>query len=404
VLQEPNMTTRPSAENMPSSSPRPRLESVDILRGLVMVLMVVDHARDFFTNFGFDPTDLSRTTPGLFLTRWVTHFCAPVFAFLAGTGAYLSGARGKSRGEFASFLLTRGLWLVLLELTVVNFGLIFNPRPTTLYLLVFWSIGCSLIVLAGLIYLPTWLVGAIGVAMIAGHNLADGLRPETLGPLRPLLFILHQQGPIVGLPGPVLFVVYPLIPWIGVTAAGYAFGALLLLRPTERRQRLLTLGLGLSAAFFVLRWLNFYGDPRPWSPQASPLFSVFSFLNCQKYPPSLLFLLMTLGPAITLLACVEQARRPLGRMLVTLGRVPLFFFVAHFYVVHALAVVVAAVRGVSTGWLFPSAFPIFPPAESAFSLPVAYLVSAVVIALLYAPCRWLAELKRTNRSHWLSYF
>lgn len=393
----------PAAE-APRSAP-PRLDSVDLVRGVVMVLMVLDHTRDFFSGNAFDPTDLERTTPALFLTRWVTHFCAPVFAFLAGTGAYLSGARGKSRDELAWFLVTRGLWLIFLEQTVVKFGLLFHPAPNAFFALVFWSIGWSLVVLAGLIYLPTVVVGAIGVLMIATHNLADGLRADSFGSLAPLFLILHQPGPIGRPPGLVLFIMYPLIPWVGVTAAGYAFGALLTEEPTRRRKTVLSLGAALTAAFFLLRALNVYGDPRPWSPQRSPLFTVLSFLNCQKYPPSLLFLLMTLGPAIMLLALVDNDR-PAGimrRSLVTLGRVPLFFYIAQWYVIHGLAVLVATARGVPAGWLFQPLPPGAVPPESAFGLPATYLAWAVVIALLYPLCHWFAGVKKRSRNRWLSY-
>jgi uncharacterized membrane protein len=239
--------------------------------------------------------------------------------------------------------------------------------------------------------------------MIASHNLADGIKPDDFGSLRWLWIVLHQQAPIGSPPGLFLFVVYPLIPWIGVTAAGYAFGSLLLLEPVQRRKTLLALGLGLSAAFVVLRASNLYGDPNPWSPQRSALLTALSFLNCQKYPPSLLFLLMTLGPAIAALAVLDRVPPAFGRPLITLGRVPLFYFVLQWYVIHSLALLVAWVRGVPTGWLFSSSGPPSPPPESQFSLPTTYLVWVVVLLIMYPLCRWFANVKRRSRNPWLSY-
>ena len=294
------------------ASARPRLDSVDLLRGLVIVIMALDHARDFFTSARFDPTDLTQTTAPLFLTRWITHFCAPVFVFLAGTSAYLYQARGKSPREASWFLLTRGLWLVVLEWTVIRWAWMFNFNYTSelLFVQVIWVIGVSMIVLAGLVHLPLGAVAALGIAMIAGHNLLDGVAPESLGRWAPLWILLHVQAPIPLRGDQVFFVIYPLVPWIGVMAAGYAFGRLLHRPAEERRRMLLRLGGGLTIAFLALRALNGYGDPAPWSVQESAGRTVLSFLNTTKYPPSLLFLLMALGPAIALLPLLERLRGP----------------------------------------------------------------------------------------------
>jgi uncharacterized membrane protein len=396
-------TPAPAFGQEQQASARLRLDSVDLLRGLVIVIMALDHARDFFTAVRFEATDLTQTTAALFLTRWITHFCAPVFVFLAGTSAFLYQARGRSRGEVSRFLLTRGLWLVLLEWTLVRWAWMFNFNYTTevLFVQVIWVIGVSMIVLAGLIHLPLGAVAAIGIGMIAGHNLLDGVSPESLGRWAPLWILLHAQAPIPLRGDQVLFVIYPLVPWIGVMAAGYAFGSLLLWPADERRRLLLRLGCGLTLGFLVLRAANVYGDPAPWSPQASAGRTVLSFLNTTKYPPSLLFLLMTLGPAIALLPLRERLRGPLARAVRVYGRVPLFFYVLHLALIHALAIGVAALAGFDPRrfrhvWMF------LPP-DWGYGLPVVYLVWAAVVLALYPACRWFAGVKARRREAWLSY-
>jgi uncharacterized membrane protein len=388
-------------ERQPSG--RVRLDSVDLLRGLVIGIMALDHVRDYFTSARFDPTDLTQTTAALFLTRWITHFCAPVFVFLAGTSAFLLLARGRSRGEVSRFLVTRGLWLVVLELTVVRWAWTFNFNYTSelLFVQVIWVLGVSMIVLAGLIHLPVAWVAVVGIAMMAGHNLLDGISPESLGTWGPLWTVLHVQAPIPLGGNQVFFVVYPLIPWIGVMAAGYAFGTLLLKPETERRRALILLGGGLTLAFVVLRALNVYGDPAPWSAQGSTERTILSFLNTTKYPPSLLFLLMTLGPAIAALAWLERARGPVARALIVFGRVPLFFYVAHLYLIHALALVVGTAAGFD-----PRSFLhvwMSLPDGWGYGLAVVYVVWVGVVVALYPACRWFAGVKARRREAWLSY-
>ena len=382
---------------------RSRLDSVDLLRGLVIVIMALDHARDFFTSVRFEATDLTRTTAALFFTRWITHFCAPAFVFLAGTSAFLYGARGKPPAEVSRFLLTRGLWLVVLEWTVVRLAWEFNLDYSAdlLFVQVIWVIGVSMIVLAGLIHLPLAAVATVGIIMIAGHNLLDGVTPESLGPWAPLWILLHVQAPIPLGGDQVLFVIYPLVPWIGVMAAGYAFGVLLQRPPEERRRLLLRLGLGLTAAILVVRALNVYGDPSPWSVQSSPGRTVLSFLNTTKYPPSLQFLLMTLGPAIALLPLFERLGGPLARAITVFGRVPLFFYVLHLFLIHALALLVGTLAGFD-----PRSFLrvwLFLPEGWGYGLPVVYLVWAGVVLALYPACRWFAGVKARRRDAWLSY-
>jgi uncharacterized membrane protein len=383
---------------------RVRLDSVDLLRGLVMVIMALDHTRDYFTAARFDPTDLTRTSAALFFTRWITHFCAPVFVFLAGTGAYLSLARGKSRRDLAWFLVTRGLWLIVLEFTVVRLAWAFNLNYSGgLFVQVIWALGVSMIALAGLIFLPRVAIAVIGLLMVAGHNLLDSIRPEALGPFATLWMVLHVQAPITLAGGYRVFIAYPLVPWIGVMALGYVFGVVLLHPEVERRRILLRLGAGLTLGFVVLRALNFYGDPRPWTAQTSGLYTLLSFVNTTKYPPSLLFLMMTLGPAIMALAWLERWRGAVARFFLVFGRVPLFFYILHLFLIHALALGVGALVGHP-----PASFMVEPflegmPKDWGYGLPVVYLVWAMVVLALYPVCRWFAELKARRREAWLSY-
>jgi uncharacterized membrane protein len=388
-------------------APSRRVDAVDVLRGAVMVLMVLDHTRDYFGNAAINPTDLSQSSPALFMTRWVTHFCAPVFAFLAGTGAYLAGSRGRPRGELAAFLATRGLWLIFLELTVVRLGLFFDPVNAPVILTVLWSIGASFVVLAGLVFLPSRVVGALGVLVIATHGLAGGLLPGSEAPaaLRAAGALLLQRG-LLPLPAGITVVVaYPLIPWFGVVAAGYGFGEVIQLEPEPRRRLMWITGVAMIAAFVILRASGVYGEPDPWETFGSPLLTALSFLNCTKQPPSLLFVLMTLGPAITALAVIDGVgvRGPVGRALVTLGRVPLFYFLLQWYVIHPLAILAGLVRGLPVAWQFSAAALGPPPAGWALSLPGIYIAWLVVLVVLYIPCRWFAGVKARHPGGWLSY-
>ena len=394
-----------------------RVDAVDILRGAVMVLMVVDHTRDFFGNAAINPTDLALASPALFLTRWVTHFCAPVFAFLAGTGAYLAGSRGRSRGDLAAFLASRGVWLIFLELTVVRLGLFFDPVNAPVILTVLWSIGASFVVLAGLVFLPSRVVGALGVLLIATHGVAGGLLPASGTPAAsPAAGALLLRPGSLPLPGGVnVLVGYPLLPWLGVVAAGYGFGEVIRLEPERRRRVMWITGIAMTAAFVILRAWGVFGEPRPWITQATPLLTGLSFVNCTKQPPSLLFVLMTLGPAIAALAVFDRVgiRSPLGRTvgicgpvgrtLVTFGRVPLFYYLLQWYVIHGLAVLAGLVRGLPVAWLFSPAALGPPPEGWALGLPGVYAAWAVVLAVLYIPCRWFAGVKARHPGGWLSY-
>ena len=381
---------------------RPRVDCVDLLRGAVMVLMALDHVRDFFSNSAFtlDPSDLSRTTPALFATRWVTHFCAPVFVFLAGTAAFLSETRGKTKRSLSKFLLTRGLFLVILDPTVIRHSWIWDANWQFTFGQVIWAIGWSMIALAGLIHLPRWAVAAFGIGMVVSHNLLDGITPEQLGAWGGLWKLLHVQAPVEPLPGVTFFVAYPLIPWIGVMAAGYAFGGMLQGDAGQRRRRLLTLGLAMTVFFVVLRAINLYGDPSPWSSQKDAMFTFLSFINCTKYPPSLSYLLMTLGPAITAMAIFDRSLGAVGGVLVIFGRVPMFFYLIHAPFAHVLAAVAALSRYGPQAWNIDA---FNPPADYGYSLPIVYLVWAGIVLVLYVPCRWYAGVKQRRHDWWLSY-
>jgi uncharacterized membrane protein len=377
---------------------RRRVDHVDLLRGLVMVIMVLDHVRAYFTGAHFDPTDLTRTTPALFATRWITHYCAPTFVFLAGASAWIAGTR-RTRGELARFLLSRGVWLVFLELTVITFAWYF----TTAWSLgavaqVIWAIGLSMVALAGLIYLPRAAIATIALTMILGHNLLDAVTPERFGALAPLWRLLHVSGPLGIVP---ILGLYPLVPWIGVMAIGYLAGPVVFSPNPRDARRLLQAGAVLVAGFVVLRWLDVYGDPHPRFLHGGTALTAMSFLNLTKYPPSLLYLLMTLGPALLALAWLRRARGPVAEVLVTFGRVPFLFYVAHLYLVHALAVGAGVLQGFPASAM-RTVFLRLPP-EYGFGLPVVYLVWLGVVAALYPLCRRYAALKARSRAWWLSY-
>ncbi len=380
-----------------------RLESVDVVRGVIMILMALDHTRDFFGQTSFSPTNPTQTTIPLFFTRWVTHFCAPVFFLLTGTGAYLS-LRRKSKAELSRFLFTRGLWLIFLELTLFRcLGLQFNFDYRLTLLDVLWALGWAMIVLSALVRLPTPLVTAIGVVMIAGHNLLDPIRSSNR-----VWTILHSLNFIVANPQHSVFVAYVLIPWVGVTAAGYGLGQIYSWPSDRRRTFLLRAGLGVTAAFLILRGINIYGDPVRWSTQKSAAFTALSFLNTNKYPPSLLFLLMTLGPALLFLWAVDGGTPQFLRPALVLGKVPMFYYLLHFPLIHLLAVVVCYARYGQAHWMFESPsidkFPITPPPGWGFSLPIIYLIWVSVVLVLYPFCRWFAALKQRRSDVWLSYF
>lgn len=399
-----------------------RFDSVDLLRGLVMVIMLLDHTREYVHNEALhsSPTDLSKTTVALFLTRWITHICAPTFVFLAGTSIYFQKMRGKSPAELSKFLVKRGLWLIFLEFTLIRFSLFFNFDYSFFGLAeVIWIFGVSMIILAGLIYLPVRVAAIFGIVMIALHNLLDGFQvpPATSMASTPapdfwqtLWLFLHQPG-FVPLFGSVkMFVAYPIIPWVGVIAAGYALGAVYTWDAERRRKFLLKIGFALTILFFVIRAINIYGDPQIWSVQTNPVFTVLSFFNTTKYPASLLFLLMTLGPALMILAWTDKINENsekgiLSRIFITFGRVPLFYFILQMFVAHGFGLLLSLLAGKSVGYLFfnfPASSTDAPP-DAGFDLWVVYAAWFAGLLLLYPLCRWYGKIKLKRRGFPFNY-
>lgn len=384
------------------TSNRARLESIDVLRGVIMIIMAIDHTRDFFGVPGQNPTDLANTTAALFFTRWVSHICAPVFFLLTGTGAYLAGRR-RSPGQLSRFLVTRGLWLIFLEVVLVRcFVYQFNIDYRMTMLVVLWALGWAMITLSVLVRLPVFVVTAFGVLLIVGHNLLDSVTSAS-----PLWSILHAPGFALNTPEHVVFVAYPLIPWIGVTALGYSLGQVYDWDSDRRRSFLLRLGLALILVFLLIRGLNTYGDPTPWMRQEAAEFTVLSFLNTTKYPPSLLFLLMTLGPALIFLWSVDRGTPRILRLALVIGKVPLFYYVLHFQLIHVLAAATCYVRYGSARWMFESSdlanYPFTAPPDWGYSLPVIFVVWALIVVAMYPLCRWFATLKQRRSDVWLSY-
>ena len=383
-----------------------RIQAIDLVRGLIIVVMALDHVHDFFGDLSVQPTNLAATTAPLFFTRWITHICAPVFALLTGTGAYLALGR-LTKLQLSRFLLSRGLWLMFLELVVMRFALTFNFDYHTTIITVLWSLGWGMLTLAGLIWLPLWAIIVFGAALVVGHNALDGIAAQSFGRLAPLWTVLHQPGIVINTGRSVVFVSYVLIPWIGVTALGYALGAIYHWGAERRQRLLLQAGIGLVIAFAGLRFLNVYGDPTRWSHYPGTLWTLMSFLNTTKYPPSLLFLLMTLGPALLLLRIAESAASPAWRPFSIIGRVPLFFYVLHFFLIHLLAVASSDVRYGKVEEMFQAPdlghFPFSQPPGWDMGLVTVYLLWIAVVAIMYPLCRWYAEVKRTHANRWLSY-
>jgi uncharacterized membrane protein len=367
-----------------------RIVSVDVLRGLVMAVMALDHTRDFFSNTGFNPRDV--TEPALFLTRWVTHICAPTFIFLAGLSAFLYG-RGRKVRDLSRFLLIRGLWLILIDFTLIKFGWRFEFDLFRMTGGIIFVIGISMIALAALVWLPRWVIAGLTLIMIAGHNLLDSIRADELGGASWAWHLLHEPGRIYLGDGAPLYVLYPLIPWIGVMAAGYLLGPVMQLDARPRQRVLFQLGAAITLGFIILRATNLYGDPASWMVQETWLGTLLSFLNCEKYPPSLLYLMMTLGPALMLLAAFEHAQGSFARILAVFGQVPFSYYVIHIYLIHLLAVATAFAM---TGDLVRTP-------EIGLSLGGVYLVWLLVLVLLYPVCRWFSELKSSRRGWWWSY-
>jgi uncharacterized membrane protein len=376
-----------------------------------MIVMALDHVRDFFHlgAMSFSPTDLSQTTLTLFLTRWITHFCMPTFMFTAGLGAFFFG-RSHTKRQLSQFLGTRGLWFILLELTVMQLAYNFNlSLRYTILLLILWIFGICMIAMAALIHLPVRWLAMLSVAVLVFHNCLDGIQAAQFGSGAWVWNLLHQPG-VFPVAGTSVLVPYTFVPWIAVMAAGFCFGQVFLLEPAQRRRIMLRMGIALTVGFVLVRAVNLYGDPAPWARQKSAVFTVLSFLNCTKYPASLEFLLMTLGPGLLVLAYLDQRSFKASNPLIVFGRVPMFYFILHFYLIHALAVLAAWLRyGTAAARFTFSPLPsmggpakLFPSAFG-YSLWVVYGVWMLVVVSLYPLCRWFAKVKATRRDWWLSY-
>ena len=391
------------------TSTKVRITSIDFLRGAIMIIMALDHVRDylFFGSFYFDPLDLTKTSGALFFTRWITHFCAPIFLLLAGTSAYLIGQK-KTKKELSIFLVKRGIWLILLEMIVTNFGWNFNITFPMFFFITIWALGLGMIILAGLIYLPKRVILALSLVVIFGHNLLDGIHfpPNTLAEFgwslvhEQQFFMWHNE---------VLLVGYPIVPLFAVMSLGYCLGELYTSGyDAERRKKILiTLGGAALILFIVLRWINVYGDPVKWSAQKDGFFTLLSFINVNKYPFSLLYVLLTIGSALLFLGFTERLQNGVVKMVSVYGRVPMFYYLIHIYVIHLIALIASAV---TTGqdwhiWLLKQ--PVWFTTDLkgyGFSLPVSYLVWIAIVVGLYPLCKRYDRYKQSNKDKWwLSY-
>ncbi|MBC7827504.1 MAG: DUF1624 domain-containing protein [Chitinophagaceae bacterium] len=381
-----------------------RIESIDLLRGIVMIIMALDHVRQYFhaDSLRFEPTDLEQTNVALFFTRWITHFCAPVFVFLAGTAAFLSGQR-KTKRQLSIFLLKRGAWLIIAELTLVNFAWSFNPNLYYIGLQVIWALAISMIALAMMIHLPVKWILTLGGIIVAGHNLLDSIHFNGF-----LWSALHET--TIFKLGKDHFVrtAYPVLPWVGLIALGYCFGKLYSpgFDKATRKKWLLILGSSAIGLFILLRFINVYGDMVHWSEQHSIVYTLLSFLNTTKYPPSFLFLLMTIGPSLLFLAFAEKKYSQFEKAIIRIGRVPFFYYLLHLYLIHLLAMLAAQLSGYSWSDMILVRRTRFDPQLKGygFSLGVTYLVWIAVVLLLYPICKWYDEYKIKHKEKWwLSY-
>ena len=388
---------------------QPRIEAIDLLRGTVMIIMALDHVRDYFHRdaFVFQPEDLGRTNVVLFFTRWITHFCAPVFVFLAGTAAYLYGSK-RSTKELSVFLFTRGLWLLFVELFILSFFRTFNPAYTYVHLQVIWVIGLSMMILSAAIYLNKHVLLLCGLLMILSHNLLDSLHVTGTGSLGFVWSLLHEPGHFL-FGNFSIYVHYPLIPWAGVMMIGFCFGQLYTRRDHQKKRKNILRWLGATAIglFIILRSGNFYGDAAHWSVQNKFSFSLLSFLNVTKYPPSLLYLLLTLGPAMIFLSLAEKPLNTIKKQVAVIGRVPMFYYLAHILLIHVFATIAAYLSGYKLSDMVLSTSVQAAPLLKGygFNLFTVYLVWAGLVIFLYPFCKWFDDYKRTHlpAKKWLSY-
>jgi uncharacterized membrane protein len=394
---------------------KPRVLSIDVLRGIIMVLMALDHVRDFFFkaslksagSVAMDPTNMATTTPGLFFTRWITHFCAPVFVFLAGTSIFLI-SRKKSKKELSQFLIKRGCWLLFVEIAVISLAWTLNPFYNVIILQVIWAIGISMIVIGLLVYLPAKFLLALGLIIVLGHNC---LQYPSFASLKgniwfDLLYFTNFSTYNI-FQNHMVLIVYSFLPWTGVMLLGFYFGKLYDadMEAFRRRKILIVLGSAIIALFFLLRIINIYGDPLPWSAQPrGAIYTVLSFLNTNKYPPSLEYLCMTLGPAMLMLAFLEKIQNRFISILNIFGRVPMFYYILHLYLIHLIGVIVFYASGFSSKDIITPASPFyFRPPGLGFSLVGVYIIWIIVVLVLFPLCKWYNRYKSTHKSWWLSY-
>ena len=384
-----------------------RLTSIDLLRGLVMIIMALDHSRDFLhtTAWTDDPLNLQTTTTLLFFTRWITHFCAPVFVFLAGSSIYFQALR-KTKKELSLFLLKRGLWLLFVEIVIINFAFSFDVHYAIIGLQTIWSIGISMMVMAAIIWLPFKAVFAVALLIVLGHNGLDFYEKGAGNNVSVLYTFLHRPGMFPINATHRVVVLYPFLSWVGLMAMGYCFGRLFMqYQGAARRQVLLRLGIMLVCFFVILRALNIYGNPEPWATQPTFLKTILSFIDVHKYPPSLLFMCITIGPALLFLAAVEGAKNKLADIITVYGRVPFFYYVLHFFTLHIVTAAFFFLSGhtVADMQTLPAGLPLFIVPGQGYSLWVVYMVWLGVVAALYPLCKWFSRYKQTHKQWWVSY-
>ena len=386
-----------------------RITSVDLLRGLVMIIMALDHTREFFHSAALtsNPLDLNTTTPVLFFTRWITHFCAPVFVFLSGTSAYLQSAR-KSKKELSLFLITRGLWLILAEITIVNLVFSFDITFSAIALEVIWAIGVSMLILGLVIWLPFEIILFIGLLIVLGHNSLDFYEKKQTGQLSAGYNLLHRVGVHQLSADHTVLILYPFLPWAGVMMLGYCLGKVMRNTDTRYRKRFLVItGLSTIGLFIILRFINIYGDPFSWSKQGNGLYTFLSFVNSTKYPPSLFFVSMTIGPSLLFLAWSDNIQNGFTKIVSVYGRVPFFYFVIHFFLIHLFSTITYFMRGHSfaedaADTLTP--FIKFIKAGEGVQLRYVYLIWLSIVIIMYPLCKWYDKYRSAHKEKkWLSY-
>jgi uncharacterized membrane protein len=386
-----------------------RIQSIDILRGVIMLIMALDHVRDFFHLGGLtsDPTNMATTTPILFFTRWITHFCAPIFVFLSGVSIYLAGMR-RTKSELSGFLIKRGIWLIFVEVILITFALTLNPLFNAFVLQVIWAIGFSMIIMGLLIWVPVRAIGLMGLLLIIGHDILTTLKlpPNSTQDELMKIFFTARGTVFVLDKNHFVFDLYAVLPWTGVMMLGYFFGTLYRsdYKPASRKTFLLYSSAAIFIIFVVLRFINAYGDPQPWIVQKNEIFTLMSFFNVSKYPPSLIFCCLTLSVGLFVLAITENVSGKLAAFFKIYGSVPFFYYVLHFYLIRTLTIIVFFAQGFKTSQIVTPNVPfLFEPQGMGFNLAGVYLIWLAIILLLYFPCKWFSNYRKTHHQWWLSY-